>query len=283
MTTTTEHTRPTTTRLLRDQVRHHLRLFVREPVGAFLSIAFPIVFLVVFAGLYGDELLIDGVWLGPNETSAEGVRYIQYAVPAMAVFAIAMTAYVNLATATAAERGDGTLKRLHTTPLPLSVYLAGRIAAAVIVSAITAVVLVVVGVVAYDFDIVWTHVPAALTTLLVGTFASGSLAMALVALVRPSAVQATAFATLLPLAFLSEIFLFGDRLPLLLSVIGWLFPLRHFSVALAGTAQPDTPAAAFAWDHLLVIGAWGIVALVVAIRSFAWDDQGETRRRWHRA
>ena len=266
------------TRMFRDQVRLHLRLFMRDPVGAFFGIAFPIVFLAIFAGLYGDELLVDGVWLGSQTTAVDGVRYIQYAVPAMAAFSISMTAFVNLATATAAERGNGTLKRLRTTPLPLETYVAGRIAAAVIISTATTLCLVAVGVVFYDFDIVWSRTAAASATLVIGTFTCAALAMAFVAMIRPSAVQAASFATLLPLAFLSEIFLFGDRLPTVLSTIGWLFPLRHFSVASAGTTRTDTSTAGFAWDHLAVIAAWGVAGLVVALRRFAWDAQGETRR-----
>jgi ABC-2 type transport system permease protein len=273
--------RPGRARLFRDQVRLHLRLFVRDPVGAFFGIAFPIVFLVVFAGLYGDELLVDGVWLGPETPVTDGVRYIQFAVPAMAVFSIAMIAFVNLATATADERGDGTLKRLHTTPLPLETYIAGRIAAAVVISVGTTVVLVAVGVFVYDFEIVWRNVPAAVVTSAIGTFACASSAIALVAVVRASAVQAASLAILLPLAFLSEIFLFGDRLPDVLSAVGWTFPLRHFSVALAGTAQTGVAHAGFAWDHLAVMAAWGIVGLVVALRWFAWDASGETRRAGH--
>ncbi len=281
MATTAELRRPGWPRLFAGQVRHHTRLFLRNPIGAVFGVGIPVVFLAIFAGLYGDEILVDGRWLGPSETSVDGIRYIQYAVPAMAVFSISMIAYVNLATATAQERGDGTLKRLRTTPLPTSAHVAGRIGAAMCICATITIALVVVGTTVYDFDIIWSQVPAAVVTIVLGTATSAALAMALVAVVRPGAVQAVAFGTLLPLSFLSEIFLFGDPLPSALSAIGWLFPLRHFSVSLAATARPDAAALGFAWGHLAVVVLWGVAGLVIALRWFACDTSGETRHRPH--
>ncbi len=176
------------------------------------------------------------------------------------------------------------MKRLRTTPLPAGVYLAGRIGAALFITAVTIAVLVSVGVVAYDFELVWIQVPAALTTLMAGAACSAALGMALAALVRPAAVQAAAFGTLLPRSFVSEIFLFGDPLPAVLSAVGWTFPLRHFAVALADTADPATTGAGLAWDHLGIITAWGLAGLAAARRWFAWDPAGETRRgRPHRS
>ena len=95
---------------------------------------------------------------------------------------------------------------------------------------------------------------------------------------RPAAVQAVAFGTLLPLAFVSEIFLFGDPLPAVLSAVGWAFRLRRFAVALADTADPTTTGAGFAWDHLGIITVWGLAGLAVARQWFASDPAGETRR-----
>ena len=100
-------------------------------------------------------------------------------------------------------------------------------------------------------------------------------------------VQAAASATIMPLAFISDIFVrpnseSSEWIP----VIGNLFPLRHFSLAFqhafdhayegSGFALPDAEGIVYSvLPHLGVMAAWGIVAALVAARYFNWEARAE--------
>jgi hypothetical protein len=55
-----------------------------------------------------------------------GIRYADFRTPAMGVFALLNACYVNVITSVVIAREDGTLKRLHGTPLPLWIGHAGH-------------------------------------------------------------------------------------------------------------------------------------------------------------
>ena len=66
------------------------------------------------------------------------------------------------------RRDEGVLKRWRGTPLPTWVYLGGFICSAVIIAFVGVVVMLTLGVVAYDLDIEAAKMPAAFVTFLVG-------------------------------------------------------------------------------------------------------------------
>jgi ABC-type multidrug transport system permease subunit len=97
--------------------------------------------------------------------------------------------------------------------------------------------------------------------------------LALVALVDgPQAVLAVSLAVLLPLSFVSDIFIAVDEMPAVLDAIGWAFPLRHAVVA-AVTATSGGALDATFWGHLAVLVAWTVATALVALRWFHWEPR----------
>ena len=86
------------------------------------------------------------------------------------------------------------------------------------------------------------------------------------------AVPAIANATLLPLAFFSDIFLIG-ALPRWMDTVGWIFPLKHFANAVADGVNPTVPGAGFFPDHLAVMAVWAVAAFVVARWRWTWEPR----------
>jgi hypothetical protein len=78
------------------------------------------------------------------------------------------------------------------------------------------------------------------------------------------------YGVLFPLLFLSGTYM-PISSPLLNRVTGWL-PIRPFSEALTG---PLSRHAGADWRHLAVLGAWGVIGAIVAIRRFRWDPRPE--------
>jgi hypothetical protein len=81
---------------------------------------------------------------------------------------------------------------------------------------------------------------------------------------------AVTLGTLLPLCFISEIFVVGNQ-PLSdwLTRVADVFPLRHLLDAVLAATSPQSTGAGFAAGHLAVLAAWTAGAALVAWRRRA--------------
>ena len=95
--------RPSDLALLWRQVRAQNKLFLRNPPSAFFSLAFPVMFLLLFGSLNG----------GGRIEELGGIRYIQFLAPGMLAFAVISTCYTGLVTGVAINRDEGLLKRVR--------------------------------------------------------------------------------------------------------------------------------------------------------------------------
>ncbi len=262
-------------RLVWLQMRYQNRIFWRTPIAAFFTLVFPLMFLVVFTAVFGNDR-IDGL----------GITTAQFYAPALAVFAAASATYTNLAVSTAIVRDDGILKRVRGTPLPPWAYMAGRVLSAVWIALIAVVMMMAVGVVVYDVEIIGGRLVAALATFVVGVACFAALGLMVAALVRDGeSAPAVANATLLPLAFVSNVFLTpASDPPAWLTIVGDVFPLKHFTAAFGDAFNPLLSGNGLDWAagpgeyaigaHLAVMAAWGIGGAVVALRRFTWEPRG---------
>jgi ABC-2 type transport system permease protein len=205
------------------------------------------------------------------------VRVAQYLVAPFAVFGVAEAGFTVLAADTATLRENGVLARQRIAPVPARTVLAARITTSMIVSAATVLLLVAVGVAGYDVTIGWRKLPAMLVTLLLGAACCASLGLALAALVRTArAAQALAQGILIPLAFISDVFIVDADLPRWLAVTGSALPLKHFARAMAETFHPGD-GYGFSPGHLTVLAVWTVAGALVALRRFGWQPRGSSR------
>jgi ABC-2 type transport system permease protein len=256
--------RPATGPLLVRQVRHQNKLFLRNPFSAFFSLALPLMFLLLLGSLNSGQQL----------PQRDGIAYIQFLAPGLLAFAVVSTCYTGLATGVAINRDLGILKRVRGTPLPASVYVAARILSSIWFSVVGAVIMVAVGVALFDLQVVWRMLPAAVVTLLLGAACFCALGMAVAALIpNGEAAPAVANFTILPIAFVSDLFYPLDDAPTWLQAIGSVFPVKHFALALEETFNPFVAGTGFRWDHLAVVALWGAAGLLVAIRKFRWEPR----------
>jgi ABC-type multidrug transport system permease subunit len=87
------------------------------------------------------------------------------------------------------------------------------------------------------------------------------------------AARTAAQGILIPLAFISDVFIVGADLPRALSVIGSALPLKHFADAAADTFQPGG-GTGYSPAHLAVLAAWTVVGASVAWWRFGWAPRG---------
>lgn len=257
--------RPAAARLLIAQVGYQLRVLVRSPIGAFATLIVPLIVLLAV------NLLYEGTHLA----SRGGIAYAQFFTPAMIAFAVVGACYMNVVSQTTLARDEGILKRIRSTPLPAWIYMAGRLGSASVVALLGAIVVVAVGAYVYDFEVIWSAVPAVLVTLAVGMFCFCALGLAVTVLV-PSADAAlpVAWGTMLPLCFISDIFVPIQGAPDWLREVASIFPLRAFADALERAFNPVTGSSALQLGHLELLLVWGVAASAFALLAFRWEPSG---------
>jgi len=252
-----------TLRLTAVQLRYVNKAFWRNPASAFFTFAFPLMFLVIFTALLGHYTVKIG---------ARTIDTSTYYVASMATFAVITACFNNLAISITFQREDGILKRTNGTPMPAASFLGARILHAVLVA-----VLLVVITVAFGHGVYHASVPGGLTLarfvvmVLVGSAAFCALGLAVSATIPNSdAAPAIVNAIILPLQFLSGIFIaFGDTTPQWILWVARVFPVRHFVVGM----QAGFLGTPFSWTDVLIVAAWGLGGLLLAIRFFSWEPR----------
>ena len=143
-----------------------------------------------------------------------------------------------------------------------------------VISGIMVVLVSAIGALVYGVTIPTDTLPALLVTLAVGAFSFSCLGFALAAVIpTEDAAPAVTNATVLPLYFLSGVFIPEDELPNGILNFADVFPIRHFFEALFTAWDPNTTGAGFEWGHLAVVAAWGLFGLLVAVRFFRWEPR----------
>jgi ABC-2 type transport system permease protein len=146
---------------------------------------------------------------------------------------------------------------------------------AVVIAVVMAAVLLGIGWAAYGAHVPGRTAPALAVTVVTGAASFCCLGYALTSLIRTedAALPATQ-ALLLPLYFISGVFVAVPVLPPWLADIGEIFPVRHLANALLAAYNPHTTGLGFAGPDLLIVAAWGAAGLLIALRTFSWLPLG---------
>jgi ABC-2 type transport system permease protein len=249
------------------QVRWENKAFWRNPAAAFFTFAFPLLFLVIFTTLLGDD----------TSTLPSGVEVDNstYFTASILAFAVVNACYSNIAMAVTFARDEGMLKRVRSTPLPGSAFISGKVLHSIAVMAILVGIVLLFGLIVYGIDLPTRSLPAFLVTLAVGSATFCALGLAVTAVI-PNAEAAPAIvnATVLPVLFLSGVFIPVDDAPRWIQVVGDVFPVKHFLDAAIESFLPS-PGNAAGWSlvDLAVVAVWGVAGLLLAVRFFSWEPR----------
>lgn len=244
------------------QYRYDQRQFWREPASVFFTVVLPLIFLFLFASIFGNE---------PVRGPGGEISFATYYVPGILTLSLVSATFVNLSITLTILRERGELKRLRATPVPAWIVIAGRTFTALGVTAVMVVVLVAIGALAYDVEVPGGTLPGALLSLVVGVVALSALGFAFTAAIpSENAAAPMANAIVLPLYFISGIFIPEDELPGAMQTIGAIFPVQPLFDALLTAFDPFTSGVGFAWADLAVVAAWGVGGALVALARFRW-------------
>jgi len=246
--------------LVAHQFRYDQKAFWRNPAAVFFTVMFPVVVFLILAVVFdGSTVKVDG-----------GVEATTYYVPAIMSLAIISATMQTLAMTLVITREDGRLKRGRGTPMPAWVFIAGRIGNSIVVALLMMALLGLIGGVLYSVSFPWGQLPELLLTLAIGAAAFSCLGIALTAAIpSQDAAAAIVNALLLPLYFLSGIFIPEDELPGGVIDFANHFPVRPFFEAFFAVYVPGA-GNGIAWHELGIVAIWGIAGLLLAIRFFRW-------------
>ena len=253
----------TAARLLAHQFRYDQKVFWRNPASVFFTVMLPLIFLFIFATIFGNE-----------EIEERGVKTTTYYVPAIISLAVISATTQSLAINLTEDRERGLLKRIRGTPLPVPAFVAGRVGNSIVVSLLMVVLVAVIGKLVYDVSIPDETIPAVLITLAVGAFSFCCLGFALTAAIpSEDAAPAISNAVVLPLYFISGIFIPDSEIPNGVLQVADVFPIRHFFEAFFAAWDPGARGSGLEPGHLAIVLAWGLAGLAVALRAFRWEPR----------
>ncbi|WP_432753598.1 ABC transporter permease [Streptomyces sp. JL2001] len=249
-----------------------LKQFFRMREQVVFTFAFPIVFLFLFASIFGDEM------------EGTGTTAAQHYVASMIAAGIMSTSFQSLGISIAVERDEKQLRRLRGTPMPPAAYFLGKVWLVLVTCLLETAVLLAFGTTLYDVDL-----PGDLTgwltfgwIFLLGLTGCSLLGIAISSVPR-SAKSATSVVVLpfLVLQFVSGVYILVDALPDWMLTAGSVFPLKWMVQGLRGVFLPDAAAVlepAGSWEFgriALVLGAWCVGGLLLCLLTFRWKNRDD--------
>jgi ABC-2 type transport system permease protein len=254
--------------LLAHEVRYDLIAAWRNPRARFFTFFFPVLLLVIFAGVFGG-----------GTTTVDGVKIdlARFFVPGILAMSVVTAAYGNLVISMSAARESGVLKRRRATPVPAWTLVAGKALSTLVTTISMSAVVLVIARVGYGVGFSAGALAAIAIAVTAGTLAFACLGYAVAGMIgNADAAQPIAQATMLPLYFISGIWIPTDQLPSGLRHIASILPVEHLAAAAHLASVHGSFAGAFAPNDLLVLAAWAVAAAAFAARRFSWLPSAAT-------
>ncbi len=201
-----------------------IKLYLREPMGAFFTLLFPLMMLFLFGSIYGNE---------PSPLF-NGYGTIDISIPAYTAMIIGTTGLMGLNITMATYREKGILRRLRITPLRPHVILAGQVVVIFLMTVAGMLLLILAGNLVYNLRFDGRALDVILAFIL-GSLSFFSLGFVL-ASVMPTArtAQVVGMAIFYPMLFLSGAGIPLEILPAGVRNFSKFLPLTHVVTLLRG-------------------------------------------------
>lgn len=243
------------------QAKFDLLMFRRNPAATFFTVVFPLIFLFLFTSIFG------------NEVTNDGVRAATLYVPGILTLAVVSATMINLAMTMTVRRERGVLKRVRGTPLRPWVFVAAQGLAGVAISVFMTVVVVGIGWLVFDVSLRPAGVLSLLLSVIIGAISFSALGLALTAVIpSENAAPAVTNAIVLPLYFISDVFIIGEK-PAALRAIANIFPIQHLATATSESFNPFAEGMPWPVGHWLVLVLWGAFGIAVTLMTFRWTPR----------
>jgi len=235
------------------------KLFLREPVGAFFTLVFPLMFLFLFGSISGNE---------PTPMFG-GQRTIDAAIPSLTAMIIGTTGLMSTTITMATYREKGILRRLRTTPVSPLVVLTAQVIVIFAMTALGMFLLITAGKLVYHirfegnaFSVLAGFVLSSLSFFAIGFVLAGLMPNA-------RSAQIVGMVLLYPMLFLSGAGFPRELLPEAIKKVSIFLPLTYVVNLLRGLWIGE------AWSQhttdIIVLAAMLVVGVLISVRTFRWE------------
>jgi ABC-2 type transport system permease protein len=236
-----------------------IRLFLREPAGAFFALAFPSLLVLLFGSMYGNQPV----------AMFGGYGTMDISMPGYTALILATVGLMNIPITTASYRETGVLRRLKMTPLKPLTYILSDLSTNLLATIVGMLGVVLLGWLIHHVRFegqVW-----AVALALVYCFLPMAAIGYLIACLAPSAraAQIIGLVILYPMIFLSGAGMPLEILPEGIRKVSNFLPLTYVVKLLRG-AWFGVPLEQL-WPSILVIGVATVVFGLLAARLFKWE------------
>ena len=244
------------------EAKYELIKNLRIPVYSISTIAFPVMFYVLF-----------GIVL-PHNNPANQRETAIYALTSMGCFGVIAAALFGFGVSLAIERGQGWMQVKRASPMPIAAYFFAKLFSAMVFSTIIMLVLLVLG---YSFGGV--ALPALTAAKLVGILVLGAIpfcamGLAIGYLAKPNSAPAIVNLIYLPMSFCSGLWIPLFMLPHGLRTVAKVLPPYHLSqLALNVVGMGTEPH--YTWGHVNALIGFTLICLGVAVLGYH-RDEGKT-------
>ena len=235
------------------------KLFLREPMSAFFTLVFPLIYLFMYGAISGNK-----------PTPMYGGRgTIDAAIPSLTAVIIGITGLMSTTMTMATYREKGILRRLGTTPVSPLIVLAAQVVVVFTMTFLGMLLLIAAGMLVYHvrfegnaFSLLGGFVLSSLSFFGIGFILAGILPTVRTAWV-------VAMVLLYPMMFLSGAFFSLKLLPEAIQKVSTFMPLTYVVNLLSGLWVGET------WgSHLLDVGVLAgmlILGIIISAKTFRWE------------
>ena len=236
-----------------------LKLFLRNPYGAFFTLIFPLMMLFLFGSIYGNE---------PSPLLG-GYGSVDVSVPAYTAMIIATAGLLSLTIQISMYREKGVLRRLKATPLRPLTILTAQVMVIFLMTALGMALLVIAGKFVYGlrFDGNPFNVLAGFVLSSLSFFSLGFVLASLIPNARTA--QIIAMVLTYPMIFLSGATIPLELLPETIRHYAQILPLTHVVTLLRGLWVGD------GWvEHFTEVGILAailVAGVIISAKTFRWE------------
>jgi ABC-2 type transport system permease protein len=235
------------------------KLFLREPVGAFFTLIFPLMMLFLFGSIYGNT----------PSSYFNGLGTVDISVPAYTAMIIATTSLLGLTITMTTYREKGILRRLRTTPISPMTVLFAQVLVLFMMTLLGMLLLIVAGKLVYHmrFEGNALSVLLGFVLSLLSFFALGFILAGLIPTARTA--QVVGMVILYPMLFLSGAGFPRELLPETIKKVSTFLPLTYVVTLLRGLWIGDPWKAHL--TEVLILGIILVAGVLISIKTFRWE------------
>jgi ABC-2 type transport system permease protein len=236
-----------------------IKLFLREPVGAFFTLAFPLMMLFLFGTIYGND----------PTPMFNGYGSVDVSIPAYTAMIIGTTGILGLTITMSAYREKGILRRLRATPLRPYTILAAQVVVIFVMTVLGMGLLILAGNLVYGlrFDGDPFSVAAAFLLSSLSFFSLGFILAGVMPTARTG--QVVGMVIFYPMLFLSGAGLPLELLPDNVRQFSNFLPLTHVVTLLRGLWIGES------WSQHasegIILAALLVLGVLISSKTFRWE------------